>query len=133
MKTDFFANKEDLLAQADKVLFTGMVDEYFEYCYGQLDYRSLRFESEILDMANYQGNAVVNYTDYEVPYTRIIEHKHFEFGTQKKTVIDQRVIRQSGQKEQNLIIQSMILKIMKSTKNMSAGLWKKRQSCLAED
>ena len=87
MKTDFFANKEELLAQADKVLFTGMVDEYFDYCYGQLDYRSLRFESEILDMANYQGNAVVNYTDYEVPYTRIIEHKHFEFGTQKKTVI----------------------------------------------
>lgn len=87
LKTDFFANKEELLAQADKVLFTGMVDEYFDYCYGQLDYRSLRFESEILDMANYQGNAVVNYTEYEVPYTRIIEHKHFEFGTQEKTVI----------------------------------------------
>ena len=68
-------------------MFTGMLDEFYDYCYGPLDYRSLRFETEVLDMANYQGNAVVNYTDYEVPYTRIIEHKHFEFGTQPKTVI----------------------------------------------
>lgn len=87
LKTDFFANKEELSSQADKILFTGMLDEYYDYCYGHLDYRSLRFETEVLDMANYQGNAVVNYTDYEVPYTRIIEHKHFEFGKQPKTVI----------------------------------------------
>ena len=64
-----------------------MIDEYFGYRYGELEYRSLRFESETLDTDNYQGNAVVNYTEYEVPYTRIIEHKHFEFGTQPKTVI----------------------------------------------
>ena len=64
-----------------------MIDEFYDYCYGALEYRSLRFETEVLDMGNYQGNAVVNYTDYEVPYTRIIEHKHFEFGTQAKTVI----------------------------------------------
>ena len=64
-----------------------MIDEFYDYCYGELEYRSLRFETEVLDMGNYQGNAVVNYTDYEVPYTRIIEHKHFEFGTQPKTVI----------------------------------------------
>lgn len=64
-----------------------MIDEFYDYCYGELEYRSLRFETEVLDMGNYQGNAVVNYTEYEVPYTRIIEHKHFEFGTQDKTVI----------------------------------------------
>lgn len=87
LNTDFFDNKEELSAQADKVLFTGMIDQYYDYCYGELEYRSLRFETETLDMENYQGNAVVNYTDYEVPYTRIIEHKHFDFGTQPKTVI----------------------------------------------
>ncbi len=75
------------MAQADRVVYTGMIDAYFDYCYGPLEYRSLRFETETLDMGNYQGNAVVNYTDHEVPYTRIIEHKHFEFGTQPKTVI----------------------------------------------
>ena len=144
LKTDFFANREELTAQADKILFTGMIDEFYDYCYGELEYRSLRFETEVLDMGNYLGNAVVNYTDYEVlmlnntgiwhliigivhnrislivphikhfclktqgtvlkltiavivkfidhtdyevPYTHIIEHKHFEFGTQPKTVI----------------------------------------------
>lgn len=87
LNTDFFANREALEAQAEKVVFTGMIDQYYEYCYGELEYRSLRFETETLNMANYQGNAVVNYTEYEIPYTRIIEHKHFEFGTQEKTVI----------------------------------------------
>ena len=72
----------------EKVLYTGMIDEYFNYCLGYLEYRSIRFEQEeILDCDNYQGNAVVNYTDRETPYTRIIEHKHFEFGKQKDTVI----------------------------------------------
>lgn len=72
----------------DKVLYTGMIDEYFDYCLGELQYRSLRFEEELLEeCGNYQGNAVVNYTAREVPYTRIIEHKHFEFGTQPCTVI----------------------------------------------
>ncbi len=71
-----------------KVLYTGMIDEYFDYCLGELQYRSLRFEEELLkDCDNYQGNAVVNYTDRDVPFTRIIEHKHFEFGTQDCTVI----------------------------------------------
>lgn len=84
---DFFDNRNELIAQAEKVIYTGMIDEYFGYCYGPLEYRSLRFETETLDMENFQGNAVVNYTDYEVPYTRIIEHKHFNFGTQDKTVI----------------------------------------------
>ncbi|MCH5270266.1 MAG: UDP-galactopyranose mutase [Lachnospiraceae bacterium] len=72
----------------EKVLYTGMIDEYFDYCFGELQYRSLRFEEELLTgCENYQGNAVVNYTERKVPYTRIIEHKHFEFGTQPDTVI----------------------------------------------
>ncbi len=84
---DFFDKREELSTMADKILYTGMIDRYFDYCYGELEYRTLRFETEILDTDNYQGNAVVNYTEYEVPYTRIIEHKHFEFGKQEKTVI----------------------------------------------
>ncbi|MCR4842333.1 MAG: UDP-galactopyranose mutase [Eubacterium sp.] len=71
----------------DKVVYTGMIDEYFGYSLGTLEYRSVRFESETLDMENYQGNAIVNYTDGDVPYTRVIEHKHFNFGTQPKTIV----------------------------------------------
>lgn len=87
LDTDFFEDREAFESIADKIVFTGMIDEYFDYCYGELEYRSLRFETELLDEENYQGNAVVNYTAYEIPYTRIIEHKHFEYGTQPKTVI----------------------------------------------
>ena len=92
LDTDYFADRERFDGMADKIVFTGMIDEYFDYCYGELEYRSLRFETEELDVENYQGNAVVNYTEYEVPYTRIIEHKHFEFGCQNgnsnpKTII----------------------------------------------
>lgn len=82
LNTDFFDNECQYKSSAKKILFTGMIDEYFDYCYGELEYRSLRFETETLDCENYQGNAVVNYTEYDVPYTRIIEHKHFEFGCQ---------------------------------------------------
>ena len=71
----------------DKILFTGQIDEYYESKFGPLEYRSVRFETEELQVENYQGNAVVNYTEYEVPYTRIIEHKHFEFGQQPTTII----------------------------------------------
>ncbi|MBE6714154.1 MAG: UDP-galactopyranose mutase [Ruminococcaceae bacterium] len=84
---DYFDRREELSSVAKKTLYTGMVDQYFDYCYGELEYRGLRFETEVLDCENYQGNAVINYTEYEVPYTRIIEHKHFEYGTQEKTVI----------------------------------------------
>ncbi|MDO4521879.1 MAG: UDP-galactopyranose mutase [Eubacteriales bacterium] len=87
LDTDYFAHREEWNAQAEKIVFTGMVDEYFDFCYGSLQYRTVRFEEEVLDCENYQGNAVVNYTEREVPYTRIIEHKHFEFGKQPKTVI----------------------------------------------
>jgi len=84
---DYLENKAELDKLADKVVYTGPVDAYFDYQLGALQYRSVRFETEVLDTDNYQGNAVVNYTDSETPYTRIIEHKHFEFGTQEKTVI----------------------------------------------
>lgn len=84
---DYFNHKEELDKIADKIIYTGPIDKFFDYCYGPLEYRSVRFETEVLDIDNYQGNAVVNYTEYEVPYTRIIEHKHFEFGKQEKTVI----------------------------------------------
>ncbi len=87
LNCDFFGHKSELSAAAEKIIYTGAIDRYFDYVYGPLEYRSVRFETEVLDIPNYQGNAVVNYTAAEVPYTRIIEHKHFEFGTQPKTVI----------------------------------------------
>ncbi|MFT8872025.1 MAG: UDP-galactopyranose mutase [Sporolactobacillus sp.] len=87
LNTDFFADKLTYLKAFPRIIFTGMIDQFFDYQYGTLDYRSLRFQTEILDTENYQGNAVVNYTDADTPFTRIIEHKHFEFGTQPRTVI----------------------------------------------
>ena len=87
LNTDYLENKAALDALADKVVYTGPIDAYFDYSLGTLQYRSVRFETETLACPNYQGNAVINYTDAETPYTRIIEHKHFEFGTQPKTVI----------------------------------------------
>lgn len=88
LNCDFFENREELVKIASKIIFTGPIDKYYDYCYGKLEYRSLRFETEVLDEVNLQGNAVVNYTEYEIPYTRIIEHKHFEFDTSSpKTVV----------------------------------------------
>ena len=87
LNTDFCQSRVELEELADKIVFTGMIDQFYDYKFGTLEYRSLRFEHEILDEENHQRNAVVNYTEYEVPYTRIIEHKHFEYGTQPKTVI----------------------------------------------
>lgn len=87
LNIDFFERRKELETLANKVVFTGMIDEYYNYCFGELEYRSLKFETKILDQENFQGNAVVNYTDYEIPFTRIIEHKHFEYGAQRKTVI----------------------------------------------
>ena len=86
--TDYLKDKEALSSLADRIIYTGMIDEYFDYKLGTLEYRSLRFEVEKLpDTDDFQGNAVVNYTDAETPYTRILEHKHFEFNTCKGTVI----------------------------------------------
>ena len=84
---DYLAEKSAWDRMAKTVVYTGPIDRYFAYRFGPLQYRSICFETEVLDMPDYQGNAVVNYTDSEMPYTRIIEHKHFEFGTQPKTVI----------------------------------------------
>ena len=87
LSIDFFKNKDELIDIAEKVVFTGMIDEFYNYELGTLEYRSLKFEHEVLECENYQGVAVVNYTEREIPYTRIIEHKHFEYGTGDKTVI----------------------------------------------
>ena len=87
LNVDYLENKAELDALADKVIYTGPIDAYFGYRLGNLEYRSVRFETEVLDKPNFQGNAAVNYTDRETPWTRIIEHKWFEFGTQPKTVI----------------------------------------------
>jgi len=87
LNVDYLENKEEYDALAKKVVYTGAIDAYFNYSLGYLEYRSVRFENEILDTPNFQGNAAVNYTDRETPWTRIIEHKWFEFGTQPKTVI----------------------------------------------
>ena len=88
LNTNFLDNKEYYKSIAKKIIYTGMIDEYFDYCYGELEYRSLTFKEEELNTDNYQGNAVVNYTDYETPYTRIIEHKHFEENkVNDKTII----------------------------------------------
>ena len=85
---DYFDARAELEAVTDRIIYTGEIDRYFDYCFGHLEYRTVRFETELLEgVANYQGNAVVNYTDSDTLYTRIIEHKHFEFGTQPDTVI----------------------------------------------
>ena len=87
LNTDYLKEREELDKVCKEIVYTGPVDAFYDYKYGELEYRSVRFETEVLDEENHQGNAVVNYTEYEVPYTRIIEHKHFEFGTQPKTVV----------------------------------------------
>ena len=104
---DFFADREKWEQCAEKVVFTGMIDEYFGCRFGKLEYRSLRFETEVLDEENHQGNAVVNYTEYEVPYTRIIEHKHFELlcqgakaGSVPKTVITREYPAAKGESDE---------------------------------
>ena len=80
LNTDYLKDKEEWNQKAETIVYTGPVDAYFDYCFGNLEYRSVRFETEVLDIPNYQGNAVVNYTDEDTPFTRIIEHKWFEFG-----------------------------------------------------
>lgn len=89
LNVDFFANKDAYTKEYPKIIFTGMIDQFFNYQLGELEYRSLRFETEELDVDNYQGNAVINYTDAETPYTRVIEHKHFEYGKgdKNKTIV----------------------------------------------
>jgi len=101
LNTDYFDNREKWENIADKIIFTGMIDQYFDYCFGELEYRSLKFEHKIHDTQNYQGNAVINYTDSDVPYTRTIEHKHFE-GTQTEKQWLPQNMQYHGKKERKL-------------------------------
>ena len=87
LETDYFQDREKWDNIAEKIVFTGMIDQYYDYCYGDLEYRGLKFETETLDIENYQANAVINYTERKIPYTRIIEHKHFEDSESPKTII----------------------------------------------
>lgn len=87
LNTDFFENKEKNLELAEKVIYTGPIDKFYDYQYGALEYRSLSFENEIINESNFQGNAVINYTEYEIPYTRIIEHKHFDYVETDHSII----------------------------------------------
>lgn len=92
LETDFLSDKEKYESMAKKVVYTGTIDAYFDYCFGELEYRSLRFENEVMNMGNFQGNAVVNYTEYDIPYTRIIEHKHFEYENMELQQLEKTVI-----------------------------------------
>ncbi|MCR5457471.1 MAG: UDP-galactopyranose mutase [Clostridiales bacterium] len=87
LNTDYLSDRENLDKLAGRIIYTGSIDAFFDYSEGHLEYRTVRFENEVLNQKDYQGNAVINYTDRQTPYTRIIEHKHFEFGDQEKTVI----------------------------------------------
>ena len=87
LNVNYNEHREEYNALAKKIVYTGPIDEFFDYKYGPLEYRSLRFEEELLDLESFQGNIAVNYTDHDHPFTRIVEHKFFEFGTQPKTVI----------------------------------------------
>lgn len=87
LETDFFDDRQHWESIADKIIFTGMIDQYYDYEFGRLEYRGLKFETETIDMENYQGNAVINYTERQIPYTRIIEHKHFEGSDSPKTIV----------------------------------------------
>jgi UDP-galactopyranose mutase len=95
LNTDYFTNKQDLENLAKTIVYTGKIDQFYSYQYGRLEYRSVTFEHEVLNQKNYQGNALVNYTDRSVPYTRIIEHKHFENGNQATTVISKEYPKES--------------------------------------
>ncbi|MVN91190.1 UDP-galactopyranose mutase [Mucilaginibacter aquatilis] len=100
LNIDYFDDREKWNNIAEKIVFTGKIDEFYNYQYGLLQYRSLKFEHEVLDTDNYQGNAVVNYTERDIPYTRIIEHKHFEFGNQPKTIITKEFPEEWNQKKE---------------------------------
>ena len=95
LNCDFFENRNELENIANKIIFTGPIDKYYNYQFGELEYRSLRFETETINQDNYQGNAVVNYTEYEVPYTRIIEHKHFEYGASLEKKSEESVVKKT--------------------------------------
>lgn len=127
---DYLENRVHYNDLAETVVYTGTIDGYFDYCFGKLEYRTVRFEHELLDIDNYQGVAAVNYTDRETPYTRIIEHKHFEFGTQPKTVISKEYPSEwtEGMEpyypvndEKNQVVYRQYAKLAKGEKNVIFG------------
>ncbi|MCK3686156.1 UDP-galactopyranose mutase [Maribellus sp. YY47] len=129
-EVNYFEERTNLHALADKVVFTGKIDEFFDYQFGKLEYRSLHFEHEVLQTENFQGNAVVNYTEREVPFTRILEHKHFEFGQQDKTIITREYPHEFSQDKEpyypindakNQAIYEMYLKLSKENNNIIFG------------
>jgi len=137
---DFFSDRDRYSHIADKVIFTGMIDEFFDHCYGGLEYRSLLFEFDVLNIPDFQGNAIVNYTSYDVPYTRIVEHKHFEFGTQDKTVITYEYPREWSRgcepyypvhDEKNIATYNDYRAIAKKEKNVVLGGRLGRYRCLS--
>jgi len=99
LSEDYFSNKSKWDLASNKIIFTGKIDEYFNYKFGELEYRGLDFKHEILDIDNFQGVAGMNYTSENVPFTRIVEHKHFEFGTQKYTIITREYPKKAGKKD----------------------------------
>lgn len=121
LNMDFFKHRKELEDMCEKVLFTGMIDEFYNCEHGVLEYRTLKFENEFLNLENYQGNAVVNYTDRETPYTRIIEHKHFEFGTQEGTLITKEYPKEweSGDEPYYPVLDEKNLKIYEKYKSMA--------------
>ncbi len=121
VNVDFFQHRKELEDMCEKVLFTGMIDEFYNYEHGVLEYRTLNFENQFLEIENYQGNAVINYTDRETPYTRIIEHKHFEFGTQKGTLITKEYPKEweSGDEPYYPVMDERNLKIYEKYKSMT--------------
>lgn len=96
LNTDYFSNQTEIASSAAHTIYTGKIDQFYEYKYGKLSYRSMTFEHSVIEQQNFQGNAIMNYTDINVPYTRIIEHKHFEFGNQTKSVITKEYPKESG-------------------------------------
>ena len=135
LNEDYLEDKEKWNAMAEKVVYTGAIDAYFDYALGNLEYRSVRFENEILDVPNFQGNAAVNYTDKETPWTRIIEHKWFEFGKDEegndlpKTIISKDILRR-GSREMNHITRSMMRRTGNFTKSIKRWQRKRKISFL---
>lgn len=127
---DYFDDRDYFDVLADKIVFTGRIDQFYNYKYGVLEYRGLRFEHEIIENINFQGNAVVNYTESTIPYTRIVEHKHFEFGTQNKTIITKEYPVECGlddepyypiNDERNSVIFNKYLELAKMDKTIFGG------------
>lgn len=132
LNTNYLDNREEFDAMADKIVYTGMIDQFYDYKLGVLEYRSVRFETEELPMENYQGNAVVNYTEREVPYTRIIEHKHFEFGKQPTTII-QESTQANGRRATSRTIRSIMIRTMHCISSTRSLPTRNTRSSLAED